>query len=293
MSGPAYYAATGLARIGILEGLGEAAAIAGGPAVFGASLLGGAIYGASHIGSQSVPMSRGRKRKAQPSKRKAKRSRVAKNARTGGFIGAEVKFKDETREADLQTAATAAGAIIDPSSEMCLNGIAQGDGEDQRDGRRYSVTSLHIRGYVLFGAQAGSGVTSDHVRLLLVQDTQTNAAQMTAANVLDTAITAVNLQTVLFRNLEYTKRFRVLKDITVYKPTTGLAGNQPTSGDVESNGCTLPIQIDHSFKSPIKVTCTGTSNTVASIADNSFHVIGISLNSGNKFRYVSRVRFVD
>lgn len=211
------------------------------------------------------------------------------NVRKGGFIGRELKFKNDQYENTIGQ--TIASGRSDPIVSLCLHGIDQGDGEQQRDGRQYTIMSISLRGYVLFGNQDAAVVTSDHVRLVLVLDTQTNGAQLTATDVLDNFHGDNDLQTNSFRNLEYTKRFRVLKDMVVRKPVTGV-GTSSTAGQVISNACTRYFKMNCNFKKGIKVLCTGTAGTIANMVDNSIHLIAVSVNSGNTLRYVSRCRFV-
>lgn len=203
----------------------------------------------------------------------------------------ERKFKDDKYESTI--AQTIGGSEADPNdqspAQKCLNGISQGDGEQNRDGRAYTILSIHIRGYVLFGAQIAA-TTADHVRLLLILDTQTNGAQFNAEDVLDNASGDNDLQTVAFRNLEYTQRFRVLQDFTIRKPVQAQsAGGNNT---INSTAATKPFVCNYKFKKGLKVLSTGTAGTVANIVDNSLHMIAISVNNTNTLRYISRVRFV-
>lgn len=211
------------------------------------------------------------------------------NVRKGGFMGMEKKFKNEIFEGTIGQ--TIGSSLVDPIVSNCLHGIDQGDGEQQRDGRKYTILNVNLRGYVLFGEQAASAVTSDHVRLIVVLDTQTNGAQLTETDVLDNFHGDNDLQTTSFRNLQYTKRFKILKDFTVRKPTTGL-GQGSGVNEVKSNACTRYFKININFKKGLEVLSTGTTGTVSTIVDNSIHMMAISVNSNNTLRYVSRVRFV-
>ncbi|AGS36184.1 hypothetical protein [Circoviridae 3 LDMD-2013] len=279
------------------EALAGDALIAAGPVALGAAALGGIAYAGYKQMARRRPRSfpgpyRPKKRGSYgPRSRPPSRRYRLPNLRIGGWLNRELKFKDVQRNVSIST--TIAGSEIDPDGGVnCLNAISQGDGEEQRDGRGYKITSVHLRGYVLFAGQSGAGATSDHMRIILLQDTQTNGTQFNAEDVIDNSSGVNELQTVAFRNLENTNRFKILKDIVVHKPTTGLAGNQANPGDVESNSATMPIQMDVNFKYPVNVLCTGTGGTVSNLTDNSFHLMAISVNSGNSFRYICRTRFV-
>lgn len=201
----------------------------------------------------------------------------------------EKKFKNELFEGTI--AQTIGGSLVDPIVSNCLHGIDQGDGEQQRDGRKYTILNVNLRGYVLFGEQAATAVTSDHVRIVVVLDTQTNGAQLTETDVLDNFHGDNDLQSTSFRNLQYTKRFKILKDFTIRKPTTGI-GQGSGVDQVKSNACTRYFKININFKKGLEILSTGTTGTVATIVDNSIHVMAISVNNNNTLRYCSRVRFV-
>lgn len=208
------------------------------------------------------------------------------NVQKGVGVGMEKKFNNN--ELDLNPISiTITGAEADPTT-LCLNAIGQGDGENQRDGRKYTMLSVHLRGSILFQQTAASVQTADWVRILLVLDTQTNAAQFNAEDVLDDNFTDADLKITAFRNLEYTSRFKVLAERTVRKPAA-MAYN---GTNMLGMNASVPWKIDRNFKGGIPVLCTGTAGTVANIVDNSLHILAISVNSGNLLRYCSRVRFV-
>lgn len=210
------------------------------------------------------------------------------NARTGGFLGIETKFIDYTFSAGV--VATLTGAEMDPpgagaqTTPGSISAIAQGDGESNRDGRKCTLTSLHIKGDLRIGPAAGATLQSASiVRVAVVWDTQTNAKQLNAEDVF---LAATHIEH-SFRNLQFSKRFKILKDATFVLNTLAGAGDGAAndSADVIKN-------FKWNFKLNIPVIHKSTTAVVASITDNSLHVIAFSNNTAATLSYESRIRFV-
>jgi len=205
-----------------------------------------------------------------------RRRRASMNMRTGGFLGIENKFVDLNFSGDLGVSVT--GSECDPATVLALNAIAQGDGESERDGRVCRLRSVHVKG--LLTKDSSSTAPSTFVRLLLVLDTQTNGAQLNAEDVIVSASS-----TITFRNLQYAKRFRVLRDqLYTLNSQSGVA--TAFGGANKTFEWNVPLN---------NLVCThsGTTASVANIQDNSLHVIAIGSNAADvALAYRSRVRFV-
>jgi len=236
---------------------------------------------------------RGRGNNAQTQTLSDRTVQALVNQRIGGQLGREVKYCDFNVAGVVMTNDNWTAAQLDPATPLCLNGIQMGDGPNQRDGRQYSILSVHIRGYCFVSSyKANTTPIPDTIfRLALVHDKQTNGTQMDPLNVfIGGAATSING----FRNLEYTQRFTVLEDMTFVK--TG--ESQVSVANSFDNGLKLiPFVINKSFKTPIKVQTTGAGATVASIIDNSLHLIGTTTTEGGsvgltRITYWSRIRFV-
>lgn len=236
------------------------------------------------------------KRSGSGSKVYVRRKRVStykRNPRYGGFVAIEKKFKDNFYQANLTDDLTT--SVHDPGpNTRPLNGIALGTGEGDRVGRVTQVTSVHLRGHVQFPAQVFAGPgggTTGKVRLLLVVDHQSNAATMSAVDVLSN-ITGTIHDSEAFFNLQNTGRFSILRDLTLDEGSKGLTwdgASYVTQSKLRS------FRIDHYFKSPMKVMhqSAGT-NTYSSIRTNQIHVIATMFHaSGGILTYTSRVRFLD
>lgn len=199
------------------------------------------------------------------------------NARTAALLGIEKKYVDyEWPRLDMAT--TVIGSEYDPLTVNQLSGVAIGDGEFNRDGRKITIKSLHLRGTI---SSTGADNDGQCVRIILVQDTQTNGAQFTAQQVLAVPSTPA-LAVEAFRNLDYIQRFRILKDKTFVLNVENGSTSPRTIRHLSWNINNLNIQVNHN----------DSGNTVAGVTDNSFHLICIAQRPSTVFNYVCRTRFV-
>lgn len=242
----------------------------------------------------------GRVRKVTPASKRRNAQRIAQLqrklyntplnprslTRMGGFSDMYKKFVDYGRPAtDLGD--TIANSEWDPPTANCLNGIAQGNTENEYLGRGYDVMSIMVTGHIEwknFVADTTSRY-GELVRLLLVWDKQTNGAQFNAEDVLLQVTNGSPIDCP--RNLEYTHRFIVLKDMLLKYPAIGFS-----DGGIDER-VKSPFQIFHKFKKSVKVLTKDTGATVSSINDNSFHIMAFCSRASShaSLRYVSRIRF--
>jgi len=239
--------------------------------------------------------------KQRPARSKYKRGRVpwkslqrrayvprnVANYRTGGFLGRELKFNGNERTVTLVS--TVSGSECDPTATGHLCGIAQGTTERQRIGRTCLIKSIHIKGHVTWPSSTTVQAQMAYARFWLIQDTQTNGAQFNAEDVLlEPALSSLGVDA--FQNLQYSDRFKVLKVITVMRPT---AANTSWNGSAHVTALSeAPLVIYH--KCNTKVEFSNTSSNVSDITNNSFHLIGISANISPlpSITYRCRVRFM-
>lgn len=210
------------------------------------------------------------------------------NIRTAGFLGVERKFADF--EADGDAFATTWATMQDGTIKS-ISAVAVGNTESTRVGRVYNITSLHMRGFMKVTQAETQSAPSVYsiCRILIVHDTQTNAVELTPLDVVKAGTANIYLA---FRNLQQTKRFRILMDKTVVLRPNG----QATEGAVNTWGSgnnVTHFKFNRTFKKPIKVTCKGSTAVIGSIVDNSIHVIGITSDLGltPSMSYHARIRF--
>ncbi len=206
-------------------------------------------------------------------------------SRTGGFTGIERKFFD-TEHSNQSLSLTWAAA--EPATTN-LTAVAQGDSESNRDGRKYVIDSIHLRGFFLTTAKESetTPVCDILVRMILVQDTQTNGAQLTATDVMDAGQTDdINS----FRNLQFTKRFIVLHDRQYL-----LRRNNTNEGAVNLFAAAATRnpswKINKRFPGGIPVTMSGTTADIANVTDNSIHMIMVADDTSARVSYQCRIRF--
>ena len=140
-----------------------------------------------------------------------------------------------------------------PTSTIPLNGIAVGTSKAQRIGNEVIIHTISMQGYVTF-AEPGTGNVNDYVRLAIVLDKQANRATPTPGQVYKDRTGLTELTCVDFRDEDYLKRYRVISEMIITKPTSSMRGQQ------------VPFRIDK--KVQIKVDFVDTGNTYADISTN-------------------------
>lgn len=209
-------------------------------------------------------------------------------ARTGGFVGQEVKFLDMARVPTLITRDAYTNTQMDPTdvegaTYACgtLNPVHTGSTPFTRVGRNLVLKRITIKG-ILY--RQGCEVLGDKtlvghtVRMLLVQDTQTNNALLDA-DVTAAGILRANAQTAsgvasAFIDLEHQRRFKILVDKTfTLNPASLLTASTATA--TNACGANRSFCIDKKLNIPVTYTGHGESqaNTNnADISDNSLHL---------------------
>lgn len=153
---------------------------------------------------------------------------------------------------------------------VLVNGSIPGDSGETRDGQSIKLASLLLRYSVTIHASA----TATIHRVLVVLDTQPNAANFAAGDLLDTA---GNVLSPL--NVTYGSRFRVLRDIIIH---------------VDSTNKIKTVQKFIKLSDHTKFNA-GTAGTIADISSNALYVCHISSEATNvpTFDYFARTRFID
>jgi len=220
-------------------------------------------------------------------------ARAVANAATAGFLGIEKKFLDMAKAAAAVTAAAAlTGGEYDPSTGCtgCLSCPAQGDTEQQRDGKRIVIDSLIIKGYLVNPETTGDALEAPvKVFLAIVLDTQTNGAQLNSEDVFKSlgANDALNVDPM--KNLLFGSRFRILKSQVYDVTPSGI-----TAAGATYAACGVRRDFDWyiPFKGGLPVNMNaGTTADVANVIDNSIHVVAFATRTGAQIAYNARIRF--
>lgn len=208
---------------------------------------------------------------ALPSTKRRKYMPKKKSAAIAVFLGSETKFYDSGLAAG-SLVSSVTGAEQDPATNNCLNAILQGDGASERDGNRYVIKHISVKGCVNMGKlNDQTGPPSGQVIMVaLVQDTQTNGTQLNSEDVFALSSVASVQACFPFVNEKFRSRFKILGWKTLQCNYDG--GGTAASADYA--GKRFPF----TFSKPcnIKVQCNATTAPIASIVDNSIHVIAIS-----------------
>ncbi len=227
------------------------------------------------------------------------RVRVPKRRRksivTAAQLGIELKFYDATLVGQALVAPTdSAGGELDPSSTIVLNTVVQGDGDQQRDGRKITMRSLGMKGIISVPPQSDQTTLdpTTSVFLAIVVDTQTNGVTIVSEQVYTNKGASALLATSPFRNLKFSKRYRVLKTEKFDLPQATSIGTG-LDDNIEQGGFTRSFEMFVDLKD-MPVIYSNTTETVLNITDNSLHLIGYCTNTSLApvISYNSRLRFV-
>lgn len=144
------------------------------------------------------------------------RPRRRRNQVTGGFLGTEVKYFDQSYPATLIAApATPDNTMLAvPAATNSLNCPSQGDGPTNRDGRKIRMRSIYIKGTLYRNAyedqiDPGSSIMA---YVACVLDRQCNGAAISPSQVFYNPSASATNNCALLRQLEYSDRYRILRD---------------------------------------------------------------------------------
>ncbi len=224
----------------------------------------------------------GKKRRKQQARgsggmrRPQKRSRLWQRQMRGRFATpVELKFHD----LDIDDALIAqAGTIAQVS---CVT-IAQGTLENNRIGRKCTITNINWRWDIVLNDTATADTTAEVVRVILFQDKQTNGngVAATAALILETD----DYQS--FNNLAEKGRFKILLDR--FYDLNAVSGSGQNAADVFGEvvvndsvylKCAIPIEYDNSVN----------TGAIGSVRTNNIGVLLLS-KDGNLTTFSSKMR---
>lgn len=197
-------------------------------------------------------------------------------ARTrGAAVTGEMKYFDSERTSVAITASTDwTASEYDPATLNTLFVPVVGAGVNQRIGKAVKVIKIKIKGLINIPAQTNQSAAdvADVVRIALVQDCQTNAAQCQGEQVFTPPTSATAFQALCaFQNVDNFGRFKVLKDKLIRLPQPIIAFD---GTNIEQVGIEIPFKFTYKPRVPIVVRFNATNGgTVADIVDNSWHIL--------------------
>ncbi len=186
----------------------------------------------------------------------------------------ELKFKD-TSIANVPASAT--GLFM-----TSLTIIPQGDDEDEREGRKISVTSLttHIHAFLAAGTTEAE---HDHLIMCMVLDTQVNGSTPSA---LDYVV--LNTNDLTFRNLSNSQRFKTLWRRDFDLNYTAAGGNGTA---IETVGTNQNITVHYKFKKPLTISYSGVTGATSFTESNGLFLYVQSRHGLASANSQTRVRF--
>jgi len=218
--------------------------------------------------------------------------RALANQRVAGFLGIETKFYDTMLVDRAILAPTdASGGEADPSATSMISTPAQGDTEQNRDGKKIVIKNVQVKGSVQkqtieLGANPPGGQT---VFVALVLDTQSNGAQMNSEDCFKNTTADTGSAPNVMRNLLFSSRFRVLKSQIFHLdvPISHFAVDSFSSPGIRREfDWFIPLNLNVNFNA-------GTTASIANVIDNSLHMICYtnSTNGTPLLNYNARIRF--
>lgn len=215
----------------------------------------------------------------------------------GPFANTENKYFDQYVSATAIAEGTSwANTTLDPTTFNSLGTVQQGDDIGQRTGRRIEIYKIAIRGVIETAALTDQAdvIASPAVRLIFVQDKQTNGVQLDGTDVMAAPSTAtVPLTFCTFRSLATLGRFVIHKDI-ILRPRIVTVGTDGAS-TLSENVSQMPFKMNIKFRKPVQQHYADANSTVASMVDHSFHLLGTKSGTGfaHTISYQTRVYFKD
>jgi len=213
--------------------------------------------------------------------------------------GIETKFLDTNIGITALVAppANTAWAGLDTLNPAALafNCPVQGTGASNREGRKITMESLQIEGLVRVAPQVDQAAADERpvVKIWIVLDKQTNGGTATG---LDSENVYTNPGAVAIgglaplRNMLYTKRYKVLKEIEVSMQDLPIpafdATNMEQAGTTKAWSCYLPLK-------GMGVEYLGNAGTVADIVTNGLFILAATSNTtyAPSLLYNARLRF--
>lgn len=224
------------------------------------------------------------------------RGRRRMNARIGGYLGIEKKFFDVYASSiAIPAPADCSGGEMNPEGGCtgCLSVPAQGDGEQNRDGKKIMCKSIFVTGLcrqTTVSTDQADALHRPTIFVALVLDTQTNGATLDSEDVFTNPNDTPLVNGLPLRNLQYSSRFRVL----AHKTFVMGEYNTMTDGANTSSQICGPRTFMLSWSGDIPMNFTSTTADVANAADNSLHIIAFATSTAPaiSMSYNSRMRFV-
>jgi len=207
-------------------------------------------------------------------------------------------FDTELAKTAIPASADWAGTELDPdtvpvASINTLFAPVKGNGINNRIGRTVKVKKIRFRGYLVADKQANQSASDNAgaVRIMLVQDTQTNATQMSGEDCMqDPTTNSAEISINSFQSLANLGRFKILRDkkFNYQPPQASFDGT-----NIEQYGQGRLFKWNIKFNKPVLVHFNETNGgTIADIVDNSFHILATCTSTDAAYELAYQTRIV-
>ncbi len=172
----------------------------------------------------------------------------------------------------------------------------KGTSINNRIGRQAKVHKIKIKGHISVIKQVAqtTGDLPAYVRIILVQDDQTNSAQMAGEDLMADPVTATAAAAInSFQDLKNFGRFQVLKDKIITMQNPNLGNSTAVTNNIVQ-GLVVPFHFNVVFKTPVVVRFNaGDTGKIGDIVDHSWHIIAMTTSEdlAPQINYMCRVCF--
>ncbi len=197
----------------------------------------------------------------------------------GVYAAGEMKYFDTERTSSaVVSSATNAGTQAVPNvgtpNTLCVPVV--GSAINQRIGRKVNVHRIVIKGAINVPPQTAQSAADviPVIRLSLVQDMQTNSAQATGTDWLQSVVSASSTQAIQgFQSLNNLGRFKVIKDKIINLQNPNMANDAAATGNIVQAALLRQFKFVFKPKTPVSVSFNSTNGgTISDVVDNSWSV---------------------
>lgn len=206
---------------------------------------------------------------------KKARTTYRRRRRIGGPFGLELKRATfSASDLALIASGAAASSEMDPAATSTIFAPTKGDGLSNRDGDRVIIKSIEFHGCIQEVKLQDQADPPPHVgvTVAIVQDRQTNGAQLNSEDVFDNPGATADLNMSLIRDQGRISRYKILKKWVIECPLrTGTTDGANTAAYAEQF-----THFDWYKKVNIPVSFIGDLGTIADCQTNSLHVLAFA-----------------
>ncbi len=215
-------------------------------------------------------------------RRRRKRGNWRNTGFTGRFSKSTLKPEKKFLDTNLGSTTIASTGTSMQNATTDIIEIVNGTGENERNGSRVRLKSLHLRSIITLDATTTTAGTFEFVRILIGIDKQANKAAVALSAILEGSSADIHN----FRDMENLHRFIFLYDKTFCMNTTAFGSNGTThAGGIKCKYVNINLTMN------VPIYYTGSTGAVTEIASHNLWAFAISESGRAKMINFWRVRF--